>query len=200
MRTTNPIDPDIDELLPGYVNGSLQGAQCDAVERYLMDHPEAAAEVELLRAVRGGVKTARTGESSPGELGWHRLQRALRDEPRRVAGQRPGWWRPALAAAIVVIIVQGALLTTLWRHPPMITPLSGPVPVGTVVQIRFEPTATEQQIRALLDSVDGRFVDGPGALGVYRVRLDRTGNRRPVDKKIGQLRAARGIVRYVALE
>jgi hypothetical protein len=47
---------------------------------------------------------------------------------------------------------------------------------GQLLQITFKPLATETQIRALLSSVQGEIVAGPGALGVYAVRVpDRQG-------------------------
>jgi anti-sigma-K factor RskA len=158
-----------DELLPWYANATLEGAERAAVEEHLRTCERCRNEVEFLRALRESVKAVDREAWTPGEFGWKRLQRdihAMRRGPST-------WWRPALAAAAaVVIVVQAALLVNFRHGEPAITPLGGPKPAGSVIQVQFQPRATEAQIRALLQQVHGTLVDGPGALGIYRVRLE----------------------------
>ena len=50
-------------------------------------------------------------------------------------------------------------------------PAGGERRAGVVLQVTFAPDATEQEIRELLQAIDGSLDGGPGALGVYAVRL-----------------------------
>jgi hypothetical protein len=117
----------------------------------------------------------------------------LRDLHKRPIAESH-WWRPALAAAALIIIVQGALLATFWPRGSAIAPLGGPRFDGNVAQIQFQPTATEAQIRALLLETGATLVDGPGALGVYRIVLDKP------EPALTQLRARTDVVKHVASE
>jgi anti-sigma factor RsiW len=177
-----------DELLAWYANETLELAERAIVDEHLKNCERCRDEVVFLRALRRGVKAV--GETNaPGELG---LKRLMRDVRARPATER-NWWRPALAAAAVVIVVQAALLATFWPRESGITPLGGTKRDG-VVQIQFQPTATEAQIRALLQETGATLIDGPGALGVYRIVLDKP------DPALTQLRARNDVVKHVAPE
>ena len=178
-----------DELLAWYVNATLAAPERIEVEKHLRDCARCRDEVAFLEALRRCVK-AIGHTQAPGELGWKRLQRDVRAQNRT---QRV-WWRPALAAAAVVIVVQGVLLATLWQHESPITPLGDPKPESSVAQIQFQPSATEAQIRALLQTSGATLIDGPGALGVYRVRVEQP------DAALAQLRARTDVVKHVAAE
>jgi len=181
-----------DELLPWYVNHTLPAAERQAVEAHLRGCERCSAEIGFLEALRMQVKQA-TGEHPPDRVGLQRLMREVRAAPTR--RERP-WLRPALAAAVAAVVVQAALIGWLWTRQPPIEPLGGPWSGGVVLQVRFAPAASEARIRALLQASDATIIDGPGALGVYRLRLRdlRPGDRRAVAKALAELRAARGVV------
>jgi len=65
---------------------------------------------------------------------------------------------------------------------------------GALLQVTFAPQAAEEQIRALLASVDARIVDGPGALGVYTLSVP----PERADAAMRALQAAQGVVASVA--
>jgi hypothetical protein len=177
-----------DELLPWYANDTLESAERTSVDEHLRDCERCRDEVVFLRALRRGVKAV--GQTAaPGELGMKRLLRDIHAQPT----QRQ-WWRPALAAAALVIVVQGVLLGVFWPRDAGITPLGASKLDGNIVQIQFQPTATEAQIRALLQQAGATLVDGPGALGVYRIALDKP------DPALTQLRARTDVVKHVASE
>ncbi len=109
----------------------------------------------------------------------------------------PVWWRPVLAVAAAVIVLQGALLVGLWTRPDLITPLGGRAEV--VLQVTFAPEATEARIREAVRAVRGTLVGGPGTLGVYLVRLDvQPGDEARIDEAIDALSRHRDVVSHVA--
>ena len=178
-----------DELLAWYLNGTLEPAERAVVEAHLETCPRCRDEIALLGAIRSGIKSMGEGES-PGELG---LKRLLRDVRTQRGAQRT-WWQPALAVAAMVIVVQSTMLTAFWPHTAPITPLGGSSVAGAVAQIQFQPAATEQQIRALLQESRATLVDGPGALGIYRIHLEDPG------PALVQLRKRTDVVKHVAAE
>jgi hypothetical protein len=129
--------------------------------------------------------------SVPDEIG---LKRLLREVRRTSVVRR--WLRPALAAAVTVIAVQAGLIAWLWPHEPGIELLGGPSHKGVVVLVRFEPTAAEARIRALLQKNDATIIDGPGALGIYRLRLlnAQPGDAEALAKALTDLRGNKGLV------
>jgi anti-sigma factor RsiW len=178
-----------DELLAWYVNGTLDGSERAAVERHLRDCARCRDEAAFLDALRRGVKEIGRADE-PGDLGRKRLLRDVRAQQ----GTRGTWWRPALAAAAAIIIVQGVLLVNFWPHQASIGLLGGPKDKGLIVQIQFQPDAAEARIRALLQETGATLIDGPGALGIYRIRLERS------DTALARLRSRTDVVKYAALE
>ena len=102
--------------------------------------------------------------------------------------------------AALIIVVQGAVLMNLLSQPEPIVPLGGPAAEGVVLQVRFHPDANEARIRALLQQVRGNIVGGPGALGVYRLRLDDMAGDAAVERTMNDLRAQEKVIVHVARE
>lgn len=176
--TTETDDRALLELLPWYLNGTLEGAELAAVEALLLRSAEAREELEVLRrlaaAVREQEQQGNAEQAPPFELGWARLQRSLQAEARP-APQRD-WWKPGLAAAAALVVA--LQLGILMRPAPLDSDwqlqsggqeqlLSG----GYRVQLRFVEHAQWQQIRALLLELDAVLVDGPSTLGVVQVHV-----------------------------
>lgn len=168
------------ELLPWYLNGTLEGAELAAVEALLLRSAEAREELEVLRRLAAAVREQEQAhEAPPSELGWARLQRSLQQAVR--PAPRRDWWKPGLAAAAALVV---ALQLGILMRPAQVDSdwqlqsggseqvLSG----GYRVQLRFVEHAQWQQIRALLLELDAVLVDGPTALGVVQVHV-------PADKR-----------------
>lgn len=187
-----------DELLAWYVNGTLKQQQRQDVEQHLQTCARCQREVSLLQKIREQIKADQP--HAPGDFGLSRLMRDIHRPPSAARQRR--WWQPALAAAAVVIVVQGIVLMNLFYQPAPIVPLGESSREQVVLQIKFSPQATEQQIRELLQKIHGALIDGPGVLGVYRVRLEGAASARDetVSKIISELRAQENIVTHVARE
>jgi len=168
-----------DQLLPWYLNKTLSAEEHEEVVEYIKGKGKAGeAELLLLRRISEQAKSD-DGIQSPGELGWKRLQKQVQNEAKQVSSavppiaSAPKWYRPALAAALAVIVVQGSFL--LGEKPASLDdvyqPLSSTPSAVPQLQVQFTPTATEQQIREVLRANKLSIVSGPSAIGIYHLRV-----------------------------
>ncbi len=197
-----PQDHDaIEALLPWYVNGTLTDEERARVERHLEHCRRCREDVRFLTGLRQGIRRTADTPADP-ELGLKRLMREIDAEPP--ARRRRPWWQPSLAAAAVVIVVQGVLLFNLWQRDDDIgMRLAGETPPPAVVlQIQFDADAREGEIRALLRSLNARLIDGPSAVGLYRIELPDLdpGDEDALARVLDTLRQRQEIVRHVATE
>jgi len=201
LSMTNDQHPD--ELLPWFVNQSLSDHEREQVEAHLQSCSRCQQEVDFLRNVREEVKTC--SSSSPGELGLQRLLREVKRDSSLQQGhgqKRSWWWGNGLAiAASFVIMVQAGLLMDAWFFSKPMVPLSGPSDLGVILQISFQPTATEPDIRQTVSAINGMFVGGPGQLGIYRIRLPlESQDKSGIEEAMGLLRNQKNVVSHVARE
>jgi hypothetical protein len=182
-----------DELLPFYVNGTLDSADRDWVDAYLREHPHAGAEVARCRTLQERVRADVPAVSS--EIGLERaIARIRRDGPapqlaRRAAAptlwERLGAWfstlvqqpvlKPAFAAALAVVAVQGVVIVQMAgddeRSLVRSMPPAAVVEQGPYLKVNFKSDAREADIRLLLVESRGSLAAGPGQLGDYYVRV-----------------------------
>ncbi len=179
---------EIEELLPFYVNNTLSTAEHKLVEDALAQDPELRSELELLKRLQSDMK-ALEFEQSPGELGLKRLQKNLRDETASISrpvandNSRNIMWRVGAVAACMLLALQTAIYVPNWESDDL-DAAGGAVmqPHGVLYSITFAPDAREDTIRTLMLSLNARFVDGPSALGVYRITVP--GDQSEVLKKL----------------
>ena len=174
------MSKEIEQLLPFYVNGTLSGSEQERVEKALLANPELQEELDVLSKLQTEMRQMELGQS-PGELGLKRLQKSLTAEtsitaPKQIAANdnivKLGW-KLAAVAACLMLVVQTLVFVPEWSEDKDLISAGGSVvqPHGRLYSITFAPDAREEDIRTLLLSVNGRFVDGPSALGVYRLSV-----------------------------
>ncbi|TPE51007.1 hypothetical protein [Amaricoccus solimangrovi] len=175
--TELPDRPD-DAMLMDYVRGVLGAGDTAAVERAARASAEVRADIALMRGLVNARATA--DESTPGELGWARLSRALDAEAgaephagarARTGAAPPRRWREPLRIAAAALLAVG-----LWQFG--VVPFLGnrgdeglyrpatKAEAGTVT-VAFVPEATEARIRALLGEIGAVVTGGPSALGLW---------------------------------
>jgi hypothetical protein len=76
-------------------------------------------------------------------------------------------------------------------------PLSGPAASETLLQVEFAPEAREAALRAALQAVGARIVDGPSAAGLYRIALE---PGRDPQQALEALQARTDLVQHIARE
>lgn len=162
----------------------------------MSEHPTSIPPQE--RSARGGTDADAALDASlraalthdpPGfdpKAHYQRIQgRVASARPRGWQDRWPRWlwafrqaWVPAVsfglgAACAAVLMVA---LAPQWLHPAApIEPLGqaqSEVPAAEVVlQVRFRDDATLSALRAALRAADAQVIGGPGALGIWRIRV-----------------------------
>ncbi|MBX3235543.1 MAG: zf-HC2 domain-containing protein [Nitrospiraceae bacterium] len=203
-------------LLPWYVSGTLKDQERLAVEHHLADCDACRREMEELKALRLPMRDAFAATPAPAPrlktAVMAKIQSAREDRP--ASNSQPAalpvgetleqWfrnlfaprWMPTLAATLLV----GQLLLLLWSAgqqsplPPSTISTRAVAPVSTKVQILFQESVTEAQIRRIVQGLQGRIVDGPGADGRYTVEVG-PAVADQVDARIQSLRQQSKIIR-----
>jgi anti-sigma factor RsiW len=162
---------DAELLLPWYVAGSLSEPERSAVAEHVRSCEACRREEAWLRGVADAVRSTPSPSPAP-ELGARVLATVV---ARQAAGP---WWRrlwtvrEARAVLAVALVEAAALAALLVAWTPRVSPFRT---LGTSqpahVQVVFHPEATEAQMRSLLRRYGATVVAGPGAGGVYRLRL-----------------------------
>lgn len=188
-----------DELLPWLANRTLGAAERLEVEAHLATCARCRSELAWLEALQSGVAEHELAQA-PGEFGLNRLLQNVRQ--RSKSAQRNRWLAPALAASIAIVVLQGVMLVQLSTRPERIVPLGSKLQDADVLQIRFDPRATEADMRDALQAVGASMIEGPGALGIYRVRLEpgASGKSMAASLALKSLKARHGVVVQVVSE
>ncbi|MGZ5892368.1 MAG: zf-HC2 domain-containing protein [Caldimonas sp.] len=190
------------ELLPWFVNGTLDAAEAAQVTAHLAHcsrcQADAAAHADL-RAM-----TADAGPRGDVDRDWaalrSRLDAAPAAAPHRFAAAARPWWRQGLQAALalqaaVVLVLAVALVGVSSRTEPYRALGAAPASAEANALALFHADATEQQIRAALRAVDARIVGGPTVTDAYLVRLGDPG-----PDALARLRAQPGVLRVESLQ
>ena len=214
---------EIIELLPWYVNATLNQAERKLVETHLDGCAECAKEVRSLTAMRKAVIAV--GDAAP-EPSPFMLNRALaeiedyergRAEVEKSQAETSGKWlrhlsaawedwfgkttvfaRVALAAQMALVLAVGSVAIYQHNHPQtlyqVLTANSGE---GALIAVRFNETASEREIRQALEGVNGTIVGGPSAQRMYTVALKNVSqdNTAEIEKALQKLRQNKRVVR-----
>lgn len=178
-------DRNIEDLLPWYINGTLNDDERSAVEALLERSSDARKQHEILKALADQVQTEPVMEAS--ELGWRRLQKDIRaDKPSEQAATSParsdGWWKQGVAiAAALVIALQVGILSQTPATDTSTRLLSEGLPSleqpHWLLQVEFKASAPWQQVSDVLSEIDGRVIDGPSGIGIVRVAVMKNGSQ-----------------------
>lgn len=179
------------ELLPWYVNGSLDGDELERFEAHLAGcevcRSELVVEERWAREIRASEELVYSPDRAFAELRG-RLAGSERDRAgasraegsrlgrlwRRAGGETSGALRFALLAQAAAIV---ALVAVLWLEPApaefrtVSDPVAESAVEGAAVRVVFAEGATEVDLRELLLGVGARLVDGPSPHGVYTLEV-----------------------------
>jgi anti-sigma factor RsiW len=183
----------VTELVPWYVNGTLEGAERAAVTAHLPGCPACREELARCQALAAAVQSAVdvAGAPGPGRIarvlasielleatgarrtGWRGRWRAVVEWVGDLFDRTPGpvRWGVAAQAALLVLVVGLIAWPGVWspRAPDRTLADGGEPRVGreALIHVVFAEDITERELRTLLRRVEGRIVDGPSAVGLY---------------------------------
>ena len=158
------------DLLPWYVNGTLGEAERQQLEAAMANNPELKQEMLWLQQFQTSLHQQDI-PAPPGELGWMRLRKEIRKEKTN------NWRRWGMGAATAATILFSVQLGMMMNKPqPDIQVLSSSATGVNLehhwqLQIAFTPEATAADIQQLLSDIDARIIDGPSAIGLYRIAV-----------------------------
>jgi anti-sigma factor RsiW len=170
------------ELLPWLVNGTLSGAEREAVEAHARACIACRRELKEQQRLHGALRARRTADVSA-EAGFDRLERDL--DP--AVDARPWWRRRHRYAAFAPFAVSAAaglavLAILVWFTPlPQLdgsysTLATAPTTAAPVLDVVFAEDTTAAEMQALLDEIGGEIVAGPSEVGRYSVRVPAAGS------------------------
>jgi hypothetical protein len=160
------------ELLPWLVNGTLAGAERDAVEAHARTCIACRRELKQQQRLYSAMRGRDTADVSA-EAGFDQLSRDLDDSARvrrRYAAVAPFGIAAAAGLAVLAILLWFTPLPDIDRagYRTLATPATTAAPLLDVV---FAEDTTAAEMRALLDGIGGEIVAGPTELGRYSVRV-----------------------------
>lgn len=171
---TNTMEQEIELLLPFYINGTLDNDEKSRVELALAEDTSLQEELAFLQSLQTQVKQQEK-EQSPGEFGLKRMQKMLKQEQAKdkVSQHKNGWQYAAMAACLVLVVQTVSHLETEVDTGSFAAAGGSVITqhTGKIVSVTFAPEVTEQQIRQLLLETHVFIVDGPSALGIYRLAV-----------------------------
>jgi Putative zinc-finger len=178
------------ELLPWYVNGTLDDADRAWVEQHLAEHPEAREELDWFRSLQTQMR--QDVPAVPQTIGLARTLHLIRGDRPTLAERVTGFFaslgmRPGLAlAGVALMAVQGGVIHQLLQpgqdDSAEVRALGTPrVETGVLLKLKFAPGTREVDIRMALVAVQGNVAAGPGPQGDYFVRVPASTEKASID-------------------
>jgi len=212
MTSTDAREPPVhavELLLPWYVSGTLSTAERREADEHLAQCSSCREELAQLRLIATRVRAAAAAEESAPDI-FPQVKSRLPALPPALPPARRTWiaeglrrlfspsWVPA--TALVLLLAQSGALIWSWQRTEDRAPVAsrGLGSPTTHVNVTFEPTATEQQLREVLQDAHARVVGGPTSGGVYRVEIP-TDDRSRAEQVLTELRSRSGVVRAAEL-
>jgi hypothetical protein len=166
------------ELLPWYVNGSLDGEEREQVRRELRSSLTCRLEYERLCRMQA-LMQAEDGEQAATDRGFERLMARIQADSRArpAAPPRPARWLPLAQAATLLALVgsaawwlrddgatQAGTFRTLTTEQPAVSQ-------APQLRLVFKPDVAGDERRALLAELGLRTIAAPTPDGIYTVAL-----------------------------
>ena len=168
----------IKQLLPWFVNGTLNESEQTEVNLHIKECDVCQADVNSLIQISFLFSTAQTFDDASSRVSRvdarHRFISALNDPDEKAPDTPLSIRQLSRTAALAVAVVPFfaiSLLAFYSADDKFVTLGSPGVESMPVMQIVFNPDATEQTIRQILLADGNRVLSGPSQSGVYRVGI-----------------------------
>src|SRR5262245_59580527 len=179
------VHPEV-ALLPWYVNGTFADVEKQQVARHLETCEDCRAELEELSRLRSSLTAIY--DAQPGQS-VQTARSVLATVSKEMRGSRPAsqgfslesvdqWFRslfmPQWIPTLVAILLVAQVGLLLWISMPPEDELITTRSVGlqtAKIAVTFQGSATEEQIRSLLQDLQGHLIDGPSRDGSYVIEV-----------------------------
>jgi hypothetical protein len=172
------------ELLPWFVNGTLEGDERDRVQRELRSSLTCRIEYERLSRMQG-LMQGDDAEQAATDRGFERLMARIQSDGRArpaAVAQNPRWL-PLAQAATLLVLVGGA--AWWWRldsatvdAPYRTLTVEQPATSQSQLRLVFKPDVTEGERSALFAELGLHLVATPTVDGIYTVALPKDASAR----------------------
>jgi anti-sigma factor RsiW len=185
----------ISELIPWYVNDTLESEERERVAQHVAECPACAEEIARCRILAAIVQSADMSDLNPSNERFARMMARIESTDESKSKSRrhfvrewirkirltfeetPSPFRWAVAAqAAVIVLLAGAVVFQLSSTPePLYRTLSDTGAVTdsgkSSIQVIFAEDITEREMRALLGNIGATIVSGPSPIGVYTLGI-----------------------------
>ncbi len=196
------------ELLPFYVNGTLDSTEQQWMEVYLAAHPDADASLQFVKRLSDVVQATRS--SIPEQQRLDKLLHEFRKTyPRRsFLGRLADWFAhphhvpaPAIVFVALLVIAQGVALIGLMpnngEQPDLYRGMAIKCDDGPRIRAVFRPEAAHAEVLILLRKVEARVTDGPSETGELWVRIPKG---RSIDEALALLKSSAMVDEAIIVE
>lgn len=221
---------EIIEILPWFVNGTLDSQEREAVEAHLPTCQECAQELEELFHdqafwVELDQQTPQTLPSQLNQL--HQQIEALEKEKNQKESLGtvfsewlskltqlwehsltpvPTFAQAVIAVQFVCILGLGVGFFSVWQQDRKFTTLTGGTSASTekqvtTISLNFHETATIKEINKIITSIQGKLIEGPTSLGLYTVEIPiPPNNTKAIDAALRSLRENPEVIQFAELK
>jgi hypothetical protein len=204
-------------LLPWFANNTLREVDRQLVANHLDACSRCRTELHELAQLRTRLAAVYAAEPKPSSrIAQSVLNRIAQEtcSQQKVSTKREHWldrldsWVRSLLAprwvpSLVALVLLSQLGLLLWATMPQIQPeqvTSRSIATPAVrFSVTFQERATEEHIRSMLKTVQGRVIDGPTPTGTYVIEV-LAGDAETIRKKLEMIRGQTDVIRSADIE
>ncbi|CTQ48576.1 hypothetical protein [Jannaschia donghaensis] len=170
---TDGLDED---ALRAHLRGDATPEETTRIESAAAGDPALRAELALMGGLKDALASATDGPDAR-EFGWRRLEAEILKNSATVPAapaRRAHLWRVAALFLGALVLGQGTYIALApgTGDTPSFRTVSEDAAIPFGLAVGFAASAEMGAVQTLLDELEARIVDGPGAIGLYRLAFE----------------------------
>lgn len=161
---------ELKDLIPLYVKGLLPAVQREEIETALKSCPELETEISYWKTVESAYKNISRIMPGPSPRLYQKITERVKKPGLigRLFPSRRVVFAFAAVQVVLIIMLGGYIVQQKAEYRTMSMP-AGHNEYSVQINVIFEDTATESEIREILLKTDGQILYGPSRSGLYRI-------------------------------